>query len=36
MNIGQVHIDLYIDIEAGKSPIAHQLSSVVQPRNLRQ
>lgn len=36
MNIGQVHIDLHIDIETGKSPIAHQLSSVVQPRNLRQ
>jgi len=36
MSIGEVEINLRIDIEVGKSPIAHHLSSVVQPRNLRQ
>lgn len=35
IQIRAIAIDLRIDIEAGKSPIAHQLTSVVQPRNLR-
>jgi len=35
-SIRQVLIDLRIDVEVGKSPIAHELRSVVQPRNLRQ
>ncbi|MCX8032907.1 MAG: prepilin-type N-terminal cleavage/methylation domain-containing protein [Thermoleophilia bacterium] len=34
--IRQVVIDLRIDVEVGKSPIAHELRSTVQPRNLRQ
>lgn len=35
-SIRQVVIDLRIDVEVGKSPIAHELRSTVQPRNLRQ
>ena len=34
--IRQVTIDLRIDIRTDQAPIAHQLRSVVQPRNLRQ
>lgn len=34
--IRQVVIDLRIDVLTDQAPIAHQLSSVVQPRNLRQ
>jgi hypothetical protein len=34
--IRQVTIDLRIDIDPNRSPIYHQLTSVVQPRNLRQ
>lgn len=34
--IREVAIDLRIDVYTDKRPIAHQLSSVVQPRNLRQ
>jgi hypothetical protein len=36
MSISAVTINLRIDIQVGKSPIAHELSTVVQPRNLRQ
>jgi len=35
-SIRQVVIDLRIDVEVGKSPIAHELRTTVQPRNLRQ
>lgn len=35
-HIREVAINLRIDIETGRSPTAHHLSSVVQPRNLRQ
>jgi prepilin-type N-terminal cleavage/methylation domain-containing protein len=34
--IRQVTIDLRIDVFTDKAPIAHELRSVVQPRNLRQ
>lgn len=34
--IRQVIIDLRIDVFTDKAPIAHQLRSIVQPRNLRQ
>lgn len=34
--IRQVTIDLRIDVYTDEAPIAHQLRSVVQPRNLRQ
>ncbi len=34
--IREVHIDLRIDVYENNRPIAHQLRSVVQPRNLRQ
>lgn len=34
--IREVTIDLRIDVFTDKAPIAHQLRSVVQPRNLRQ
>lgn len=34
--IRQVVIDLKIDIDTEQAPIAHELRSVVQPRNLRQ
>lgn len=34
--IREVTIDLLVDVVAGKSPIRHELQSVVQPRNLRQ
>lgn len=36
MEISTVQIDLRIDIYTQYAPIAHQLTSVVQPRNLRQ
>ncbi|MCE5253812.1 MAG: prepilin-type N-terminal cleavage/methylation domain-containing protein [Actinomycetia bacterium] len=36
MTIREVMIDLHIDIDTERRPIAHQLTSVVQPRNLRQ
>lgn len=35
LEIRTVVIDLRIDIETDKAPIAHRLTSVVQPRNLR-
>ncbi len=34
--IREVHIDLHIDVYENNRPIAHELRSVVQPRNLRQ
>lgn len=34
-SIRQVEIHLLVDIELGKSPVVHELTSVVQPRNLR-
>jgi hypothetical protein len=34
--IRQVTIDLRVDIDPNRSPVYHQLTSVVQPRNLRQ
>lgn len=34
--IRQVRISLLVDIYADRAPITHQLTSVVQPRNLRQ
>jgi Tfp pilus assembly protein PilV len=34
--IREVRIDLKIDVVTGAAPIAHELKSVVQPRNLRQ
>jgi prepilin-type N-terminal cleavage/methylation domain-containing protein len=34
--IREVHIKLLVDIYADQAPITHELSSVVQPRNLRQ
>jgi prepilin-type N-terminal cleavage/methylation domain-containing protein len=34
--IRQVTIDLRIDVYSDKAPVAHELRSVVQPRNLRQ
>jgi hypothetical protein len=34
--IGEVHIDLLVDVATGRAPIANELTSVVQPRNLRQ
>ena len=34
--IREVQIDLLIDVYEGSRPIAHELRSVVQPRNLRQ
>ena len=34
--IAEVHIDLLVDVATERAPIAHKLSSVVQPRNLRQ
>jgi hypothetical protein len=34
--IREVHIDLHIDVYENNRPIAHELHSVVQPRNLRQ
>jgi Tfp pilus assembly protein PilV len=34
--IREVHIDLRIDVYENNRPIAHQLRSVIQPRNLRQ
>ena len=34
--IREVHIDLHIDVFENNRPIAHELRSVVQPRNLRQ
>ena len=34
--IREISIDLRIDVYTGKAPIAHQLRSIVQPRNLRQ
>ena len=36
MEISTIKIDLRIDIYTEYAPIAHQLTSVVQPRNLRQ
>lgn len=33
--IREVHINLLVDVIIGKSPERHELSSVVQPRNLR-
>lgn len=34
--IREVHIDLHVDVFENNRPIAHELRSVVQPRNLRQ
>ncbi len=34
--IREIHIDLLIDIYENNRPIAHELTSTVQPRNLRQ
>lgn len=34
--IREVHIDLLVDIATPRAPIAHELTSIVQPRNLRQ
>lgn len=34
--IREVHIDLRVDIDSSRSPVVHELKSVVQPRNLRQ
>jgi hypothetical protein len=34
--ISEVHIDLLVDVATGRAPITNELSSVVQPRNLRQ
>jgi len=34
--IREVHISLRVDISPDRSPITHELNSVVQPRNLRQ
>ena len=34
--IREVRISLLVDIYADRAPITHQLTSVVQPRNLRQ
>jgi len=36
MYIGEIKIDLLIDIDKFNNPVAHQLSTTVQPRNLRQ
>ncbi len=33
--VQEVEIDLHVDIDPSRSPIAHEISSVVQPRNLR-
>ncbi len=35
-NIREVAIDLRVDIDPSRSPVVHELQSVVQPRNLRQ
>lgn len=34
--IREVHINLMVDVIQGSSPVAHVLTSIVQPRNLRQ
>lgn len=35
-SIREVHINLLVDLDADRSPNPHRLSSIVQPRNLRQ